>query len=198
MGCCQTKPQYSRNFLLDSKRRQKLYGLSIENLDEFWKSQSFKEFLSRYYRDNPGKLLNLVDKKRQSPVPNSYIDTWNLWKNRDPNLSKLPNLPYPSQLENPYYPDIFTEMLDIQLYAPMNLCSWGESNIPRRHHREHFNTVKDFYLKQTVNHYKQFGTLDNYVNILLDANEYHKLMKRLQNTYSNVIPDNISNRKIII
>ena len=200
MGCCQTKPQYSRNFILDSRRRQLKYGLTIQNIEKFWNSEDFQTFRAQFYSQNPNGQLGMLserDSKHDQPVPDGYIDTWNSWKNKQDGISNLPNLSYPSQEENPYYPDIFAEMVD-QVIRP-TVC-FSDTKIPHcpvYHNRQHVNTIKNLYRDQAALHSQEYKSLQEYVIHLLDENEFHQLVKKINTTYSNVIPDNLP-RKIII
>jgi len=192
MGCCQTKPQYSRDFILDSKRRQKVYGLTIENIENFWKSQNFKIYTHNFYLHNPDKSLLIDDKK---PVPNCYIDAWNTWKRCQTNTQQYKDLPYPNQQNNPYYPDMFSEIVD-RLCKRSLFC---QPEIPTTHYHKHFNTIKNFYLTNVEQkHYlNQHKTLDDYVNSLLDFNEFHQLVKTINQTYSPKIPTEFTTKILI-
>jgi hypothetical protein len=180
MGNYQTKPQSSRNYLLDVKRRQKLYGFSPEVLEEFWASSIFREYGKEYYITNPaGSLL-----EEDIAASNSYIDTWNKWKTQNPKLKFHPNLPY--EFKPIYYPDMFNEFLYIEYrFAP---TLFGPV-IPKRHLKIHFNNINNFYKTDVGQEHlkkRNIKCQKTFVNTLLDQYEYSLLVNMIVDKYGEV------------
>ena len=90
---------------------------------------------------------------------------------------------------------MFSEIVD-RLCKRSMVC---QHEIPNTHYPKHFNTIKNFYLTNVdQKHYlNQHKTLDDYVNSLLDLNEFHQLVKTINQTHSPMIPTEF-NTKILI
>ena len=180
MGNYQHKPQSSRNYILDVKRRQKLYGFSHESLFEFWESSIFQDYGTEYYITNPtGCLL-----EEDIAASNSYIDTWNKWKTQNPKLKFHPNLPY--ELKPIYYPDMFNEFLYIEYRTTPTLFG---PTIPKQHQKMHFNNINNFYktdIGQEHLENRNIKCQKTFVNTLLDDYEYNLLVNTIIDKYGKI------------
>jgi hypothetical protein len=162
MGILQTKPQYSRNYLLDMNRRHKLYGFDRETLELFWTSE--QEVIRKITKENSLGSIG-------------YIDNWNKWKSQHSKLRFHPNLPY--AFNTIYFPDIFTEFLDMD-YRLFGLI------IPKTHISTHFNSIANFYSTSVGVEHREtqsITSLNTFVNTLLDLYEYSQLVDMIIDKY---------------
>ena len=205
MGCCKSRPEKSRNYTLFVRRNRHKYGFTVITVERFWQSGEFQTFASDYYKKNPEGDLVI----RGNGVSDQYIDTWNQWRSTQSDISNKENLPYNQDFKSPYYPDMFNELLDLEFPPPRCtldnnpfLCYNG---LPEKHLRSQFNTVKEFYLKpepyqnfQTTN----YNNLDEYVNALLDYNEYTEIIRQIKTKYGEqafqLDSESVRNKKIIV
>ena len=205
MGCCKSRPQKSRNYTLFVQRNRRKYGFTIETVERFWQSGEFQTFAADYYKKNPEGDLVI----RGDGVSDQYIDTWNQWRSTQSDISDKETLPYNRDYKSPYYPDMFNELLDLEFPPPRctldNNPFLSYNGLPAKHLDTQFKTIKEFYLKPGP--YQNFQTskfdnLDDYVNSLLDHNEYTEIIRQIQAKYGQdsliLDPEEVKHKKIIV
>ena len=183
MGCLNSKEQYSRNYLLDCYRRQIKYGVSVENIEKFWSSEQLKLYCKEISKTNPDKSIL----ENNIACPDSYIDCWNTWKKIY--YPGVEDMPYTKEMPNIYYEDMFREILDLILSGKFRINNQNQLKlyIPKLHNSNQFNTIYKFYSNENrrkeILSREKVVNLSDYVNALLDQNEYSELINKIIEKY---------------